>query len=42
MVHVLLGALHENESSICGHLVFALLGDKPALLLGVGDIAVVC
>lgn len=38
---VLAGALHEDEGSVGRHLVLALFGDEPALLLGVGDVAVV-
>jgi hypothetical protein len=38
---ILLGRLHEDEGAISGHLVLALFRDAPALLLGVGDVAVI-
>lgn len=39
---VLARALHKNKGTVCGHLVFSLLTDKPALLVGVVNVAVVC
>lgn len=41
MLIVLFGALHEDEGSVGGHLVFALFSNEPTLFGGVGDGAVV-
>jgi len=42
MLGVLAGALHEDKCAVCRHLVLTLFGNEPPLLVGIGNIAVVC